>query len=128
MSYEDSLATYADPMLKAARLGIHEVIEAIVDTFPPAIYYTDHSTERIFLHIAVENRCEKVFNLMYQMSDYKDAFSSIKDKDGDTLLHLVARLAPSHKLNRVPGAALQMQHELQWFKVMITHNSNSMNV
>ncbi|KAF5800707.1 putative PGG domain-containing protein [Helianthus annuus] len=41
----------------------------------------------------------------------------MKDKDGNNLLHLAAQLAPIHKLNVVSGAALQMQRELQWFKL-----------
>ncbi|KAM0040220.1 hypothetical protein Hdeb2414_s0012g00391261 [Helianthus debilis subsp. tardiflorus] len=33
------------------------------------------------------------------------------------LLYLAAKLVPEDKLNKVTGAALQMQRELQWFKV-----------
>ncbi|KAH6779149.1 hypothetical protein C2S52_010386 [Perilla frutescens var. hirtella] len=107
---------YADAMLKAAELGIPEVIEAIVDTCPNAVYSMEVNTKRFFLHMAVENRCEKVFNLVYQMSDHKHQFSNIKDLSGNTLSHLAAKLAPPHKLNLVSGAALQMQRELQWFR------------
>ncbi|KAJ8756074.1 hypothetical protein K2173_024621 [Erythroxylum novogranatense] len=38
---------------------------------------------------------------------------SYRDKARDNLLHLAGRLEPS---NRISGAALQMQRELQWFK------------
>ncbi|XP_052198339.1 uncharacterized protein LOC127805629 [Diospyros lotus] len=38
------------------------------------------------------------------------------DKKNNNMLHLAGRLAPPSKLNLIPGAALQMQHELQWFK------------
>ncbi|KAE9446716.1 hypothetical protein C3L33_21389, partial [Rhododendron williamsianum] len=34
-----------------------------------------------------------------------------------SMLHLAGQLAPPNKLNLVPGAALQMQRELQWLKV-----------
>lgn len=33
------------------------------------------------------------------------------------MLHLACKLAPTHRLNCVSGAALQMQREIQWFKV-----------
>lgn len=118
LSDTDASFIYSTAMVKAAELGIHEVIEAIVEKFPVAIYAVEPSTSRYFFHIAVANRCEKVFNLIYQMSDHKYQFSSIKDLCGNTLLHLVAALAPPHKLNLVSGAALQMQRELQWFNEM----------
>ncbi|KAH6818365.1 hypothetical protein C2S51_001968 [Perilla frutescens var. frutescens] len=86
------------------------------ETFPVAVYSAESNTKRFFLHMAVENRCEKVFNLIYQMSGHKHQFAIMEDRSGNTLLHLVATLAPPHKLNLVSGAALQMQRELQWFK------------
>ncbi|KAH6828539.1 hypothetical protein C2S53_013787 [Perilla frutescens var. hirtella] len=114
LSQIEASSIYIDAMLKAAELGIPEVIEAIVETFPVAIYSSEAHTKRLFLHMAAENRCEKVFNLIYQMSDHKQQFAAVKDHSGNTLLHLVASLAPPHKLNLVSGAALQMQRELQW--------------
>uniref|UniRef100_A0A7N0TYS2 PGG domain-containing protein n=1 Tax=Kalanchoe fedtschenkoi TaxID=63787 RepID=A0A7N0TYS2_KALFE len=38
------------------------------------------------------------------------------EENGNNILHLAGRLAPSHRLRIVSGAALQMQRELQWFK------------
>ena len=51
------------------------------------------------------------------MSEHKNVYRTIKDPSGNNLLHLAARLAPSSKLNLISGAALQIQRELQWFKV-----------
>ncbi|CAA0842115.1 Ankyrin repeat family protein [Striga hermonthica] len=66
---------------------------------------------------AVENRSETIFNEVYQIfNDNQFEFSKLKDAYENTPLHLVARLAPPHKLNLVSGAALQMQREIQWFK------------
>ena len=39
------------------------------------------------------------------------------DNSGNNMLHMAGFLAPSSQLSRIPGAALQMQRELQWFKV-----------
>ncbi|KAE9447477.1 hypothetical protein C3L33_20625, partial [Rhododendron williamsianum] len=63
------------------------------------------------------HRHENVFNLLYQMGDHKQYITMRFDNLGDTMLHLAGRLAPQRKLDLVPGAALQMQCELQWFKV-----------
>ncbi|GMP36867.1 hypothetical protein CsSME_00008834 [Camellia sinensis var. sinensis] len=103
------------PLLEAAKLGIHEIIEEIVNSFPRAITTHDSENRNIF-QLAVIKRHENVFNLLYQMGEYKQYITRFEDDKGNTLLHLVGNQAPIEKLNVVPGAALQMQRELQWFK------------
>ncbi|XP_028084573.1 uncharacterized protein LOC114285693 [Camellia sinensis] len=103
------------PLLVAAKLGIHEIIEEIVNLFPRAILAKDSEDRNIF-QLAVIKRHENVFNLLYQMGEFKQYFTRLEDDNGNTLLHLVGNQAPIEKLNVVPGAALQMQRELQWFK------------
>ncbi|XP_028118598.1 ankyrin repeat-containing protein At5g02620-like isoform X6 [Camellia sinensis] len=99
----------------STRYGIHEVVEEVVESFPQAIWYVDNDGYNIF-GLAVIYRCENVFNLIYQMSGHKQDMMFVVDKNWNTMLHLAGRLAPFDKLNLVPGAALQMQRELQWFK------------
>ncbi|GJZ92102.1 ankyrin repeat-containing domain, PGG domain protein [Tanacetum coccineum] len=65
---------------------------------------------------SVINRSEKIYNLVYEMSEHKNIYKTIKDSFDNNLLHLAARLAPTNKLNQISGAALQIQRELQWFK------------
>ena len=72
----------------------------------------------IFL-VAITECQEKVYNFLYQISGHK-VFLAIDWMNGDNALHLAGRLAPSHRLNKITGAALQMQRELQWFKVILT--------
>nr|GFB22193.1 ankyrin repeat-containing domain, PGG domain protein [Tanacetum cinerariifolium] len=69
-----------------------------------------------FIQYSVINRSEKIYNLLYEMSDHKNIYKTIKDSSGNNLLHLAARLAPTKKLNLISGAALQIQRELQWFQ------------
>ena len=101
-------------ILAAAKAGNRDVVEEIVEVYPLAIYFRNSSSQS-FIHLAVKNRCEKVFNLLYQSTTYD--YSNEIDNSGNSILHLAARLAPTHKLNLVSGAALQMQRELQWFRV-----------
>ncbi|KAL0315846.1 UNVERIFIED_CONTAM: hypothetical protein Sradi_5462800 [Sesamum radiatum] len=116
LSYMEAKGIYYDAIMSAAARGIHEVVEEIIETYPSIIYcYTSYSRQYIF-HVAVENRSEHVYNLIYQMSDHKHFYSDLCDVNGNNLLHLVAKLAPSHKLNEISGAALQMQREIQWYK------------
>ncbi|KAI4347914.1 hypothetical protein L6164_008688 [Bauhinia variegata] len=59
----------------------------------------------------------KVFNRIYGVtSAIRDDLVVVKDKSENTALHMAALMAPSEQLNWIPGAALQMQRELQWFK------------
>ncbi|KAG5547059.1 hypothetical protein RHGRI_012928 [Rhododendron griersonianum] len=102
-------------MDRATRMGIPEIIEEIAERFPSLIWNEDRRQRSIFLQ-AVRNRHEKVFNLIYQMSDIKGYTAIGFDDDGNNMLHLAGRLAPANKLRLVAGAALQMQRELQWFE------------
>ncbi|VVA19022.1 Hypothetical predicted protein, partial [Prunus dulcis] len=74
----------------------------------------DESDRSIF-HYAVECRQEKVFSLIYGLSEYvRNAIVSTADKFNNSILHAAGSL--SAHLNHIQGAALQMQRELQWFK------------
>lgn len=103
------------PLLEAAHYGTYELVEIIVRRFPSLAYYYDRDHKNIF-HIAIENRCENVFSLVYQMSQHRHQLMISTDSSDNTMLHLAGKLAPQNKLNLVSGPALQMQRELQWFK------------
>ncbi|EOX92462.1 Ankyrin repeat family protein, putative [Theobroma cacao] len=61
-------------------------------------------------------RQEKIFSHIYRTGAKKNYMATHWDKDSNNMLHQAAFLAPSSQLDRVSGAALQMQRELQWFK------------
>ncbi|KAG5520861.1 hypothetical protein RHGRI_033436 [Rhododendron griersonianum] len=110
----DKLAKNA--LLTAAKFGIHEVIEAILESFPKLIWAEDEKGLNIF-HIAIEKRHANVFNLIYRVGPNRELLVQMRDPFGNNLLHLAGKLAPRNKYNLVIGAALQMQRELQWFEV-----------
>lgn len=103
-------------LIQAASHGVSEIVELIIEMYPVVTCYKGDKSRNI-MHLAVSNRFENVFNLTYNMSDRKHYFSNGVDNDGNNLMHICAKLAPPHRLNLVPGAALQMQRELQWFNV-----------
>ncbi|XP_051149138.1 protein ACCELERATED CELL DEATH 6-like isoform X2 [Andrographis paniculata] len=115
-NFAESRYIYEEGVLHAAALGVKEAVEMIIDIFPLAIHAIRLPSRQSIFHEAVENRCEDVFNLIYQMSDHKYLFSNAIDVEENNLLHLAGKLAPAAKLNEISGAALQMQQELQWFK------------
>ncbi|XP_031248648.1 uncharacterized protein LOC116106420 [Pistacia vera] len=102
-------------LLLAAELGVCEIVEAIIKSYPDAIWFTNEKNQNLF-HLAVMNRQEKVFNLIYQMTDHKHLLLMSQDIDKNNILHFAGKLAPENKLNVIAGAAFQMQRELQWYK------------
>ncbi|XP_060177754.1 uncharacterized protein LOC132607684 [Lycium barbarum] len=115
LSCEEVATIASGPLLEAAKYDNYELVEAIVTKFPSLLYYNDGNEKNIF-HLAKENRCENVFNLVYQMSQHRHSLMILADSSRNTMLHFAGQLAPQNKLNLVPGPALQMQQELQWFK------------
>ncbi|XP_058215684.1 uncharacterized protein LOC131326816 [Rhododendron vialii] len=114
----DSLATEA--MISATRLGIHEVVEEIVEAVPKLAWVRDSEDYSLFQR-AVIQRHESIFNLIYQMSHHRRCQTLLMDKSQNTILHLAGKLAPPDKLQSVNGAALQMQREFQWYKEVKKH-------
>ncbi|XP_038693142.1 uncharacterized protein LOC119991031 [Tripterygium wilfordii] len=101
-------------VFNAVKHGIVEFIEEIIKQYPDIIWSTDKNGRGIFL-CATACRQEKIFNLIYHLGA-KSLLAASCDKDQNTILHQAALIAPSSQLDRVSGAALQMQRELQWFK------------
>ncbi|KAI3932428.1 hypothetical protein MKW92_030705 [Papaver armeniacum] len=82
------------------------------------IYLADYRLpEQNIIEMAIAERNELMVNLICKSTIKKIDLVSRIDNDGNTILHYAAKLAPPAQLNLVPGVAIQMQRELQWFKV-----------
>ncbi|KAH7845609.1 hypothetical protein Vadar_004029 [Vaccinium darrowii] len=104
------------PLERATLTGIHEVVEEILRVYPYAIYLENDKKQSIFQQ-AIVFRQEKVFNLIYQHQESMAMVLSKGDDFNNNALHLAGYVAHPEQLYRRAGAALQMQRELQWFKV-----------
>ncbi|RZC44433.1 hypothetical protein C5167_037380 [Papaver somniferum] len=94
----------------AIKYGITEFIVECLSIFPFA-------GDETMIQIAIAERNEKILNLILETSeDQKDDLLSKIDENGNSILHYVAKIAPSYQLNSVSGAVLQMQRETQWYK------------
>ncbi|KAF6140385.1 hypothetical protein GIB67_013154 [Kingdonia uniflora] len=106
------------PFLDAAESGAVEFISACLRHFPALmwIHYKSHT----ILHYCIINRQEKVFKLLHhkRIRACQNSLAAYQDQNGNTILHLAAKLAPPEKLKAVSGAALQMQREIQWYKAV----------
>ncbi|KAL7174931.1 hypothetical protein ACSBR2_028691 [Camellia fascicularis] len=107
-NYSSVEKIFLPPLFQAISAGIHEIVEAILGSYPNAIHFQNQKKQSIFHH-AVVCRRENVFNIIHQ------------DKSKNNALHLAGYLAPQQQLYLRAGAALQMQRELQWFKEVEKH-------
>ncbi|XP_057969002.1 uncharacterized protein LOC131158272 [Malania oleifera] len=99
----------------AIKHGIVEFIVEIIKYNPDIIWRKDKKGRSIFANAIVE-RQENIFCLIYGLGTKKSIIARRHDKFANNFLHLAAKLSPSSQLDRVSGAAMQMQRELQWFK------------
>ncbi|PWA43154.1 ankyrin repeat-containing domain, PGG domain protein [Artemisia annua] len=104
---------YTRPILEAACQNAHKVVDEILYRSPEAILSTDQSGYDI-IQLAVIHRSERIYNLIYDIGERKNLYRTIVDSSKNNILHLAGRLAPSSKLNKITGALLQLQRELQW--------------
>ncbi|PHT54172.1 hypothetical protein CQW23_08634 [Capsicum baccatum] len=100
-------------LLLSASSGISEIIEEIIHRYPDAIWFVITENHNLF-HLAVINRHENVFNLIYQLSSYKHLVIADEGASGNNILHMAGKLAPLGRLNVIPGAALQMQRAMNY--------------
>ena len=103
------------PILYAAKNGILEMVEGILDYFPMAIHDETSEGKNIVL-LAAEYRQIQVYELLRKRNFLKESMFQKLDKKGNSALHLAATLG-EQKTGLIPGAALQMQLEIKWYEV-----------
>ncbi|KAG0458369.1 hypothetical protein HPP92_023526 [Vanilla planifolia] len=103
------------PILIAAMKGVTEMVKKILDTFPIAVQDFDSNHKNVIL-LSVQHRQPQVYKLMLERKMMRDSVFGKVDKDGNSALHLAARSAGDSHLWVIPGAALQMQWEIKWYK------------
>ncbi|XP_062109845.1 uncharacterized protein LOC133821707 [Humulus lupulus] len=82
---------------------------------PELIWERDDKNNTIF-HIAILNRHVKIFRLIHEVGVLKSVIRIEAGNNSNNILHLVARKPQQGKLDSIIGAALQMRHELLWYK------------
>ncbi|KAL2921658.1 Ankyrin repeat-containing protein ITN1 [Bienertia sinuspersici] len=102
----------------AVQVGNVDFLTTLICSYPDLIWKLDDNFRSIF-HVAVQYRQEKIFRLVYEIGAIKDLLATYVDKsNGNNILHLAGLLPSSDRLNCISGAALQMQQEMLWFKVV----------
>ncbi|KAF7820269.1 ankyrin repeat-containing protein NPR4-like isoform X1 [Senna tora] len=102
-------------LFRAAKEGNVEFVEKVLKADPQLVQLLTKLNHWHIFFFAVKYRQPQVFNLIHGIC-FKNKIASQIDIFENTMLHVVADLAPPPKLNRISGIAFQMQSELQWFK------------
>lgn len=104
------------PLLIATKMGVTEIVEKILDAFPVAIQDEDFNGKNVVL-LAVEHRQTHIYELLLKKKMImENAFRKL-DNQGNSALHYAAMFENHRPSSLIPGAALQMQWEIKWYKV-----------
>lgn len=117
MGLKERSDTVDEALLFAVRFGNVDFLVEMIKNNSELLWSTRSSSSSTLFLLAVEFRQEKVFSLLYGLDDRKHLLLADKDCYGNGVLHLAGYPSPPSKLSNVVGATLQMQRELQWFKV-----------
>lgn len=117
---KSEVKTLAKPKMEAAILvaaknGVSEIVDIILRHFPVAIHDADKDRKNLLL-LAAENRHSEVYKRLLKNRTVPIVIHKVDDQ-GNTALHLAAKHEDNNKLWPVPGAALQMQWEIKWYRV-----------
>jgi len=111
------------PLLIAARNGITEIMEKILHDFPHAVHDEDTHKKNVVL-LAVQYRQPHVYQFLLKRRKKNEELDRIFlqfDDQGNSARHLAAATIGDYKPWRIPGAALQLQWEIKWYKVWHKH-------
>ncbi|XP_076896462.1 uncharacterized protein LOC143549447 [Bidens hawaiensis] len=115
--------TYRTPhsvLFVAAEAGNTWFIVELLGTNPDLMLIKNWESQTIF-HIAVIHSHLGIYNLLYEIGDFKNEVCILCDKDENNLLHLVGRStrsSSSFMAAKTSEASLFMQRELLWFKLL----------
>lgn len=100
----------------ATKSGTVELVTECLENFPDLVWVRMGEEGHNVFMSAVQERQEKIFNLVYKISGYRKKLEASIDFSNNTILHLAAKLESRSKLSSVTCIALKVQREIQWFK------------
>ncbi|XP_042495915.1 uncharacterized protein LOC122075047 isoform X2 [Macadamia integrifolia] len=104
-------------MFRATENGCFEFIEECINHCPHVLLNLKIADGRTVFHFAISYRQEKIYRLINHLDPSStNDLARTADNSKNWMSHLAAKKAPIERLNQVPGAALQMQRELLWYK------------
>ncbi|KAG6677556.1 hypothetical protein I3842_14G033500 [Carya illinoinensis] len=113
----ENIGGVCDAITLAVKNGISEFVLKVARTHP-SFLENKYRNSRNILMLAVLYRQSEIFSNIYHGFDMENTLTSYGDCNDDNILHMVGMIEDSTMLNQISGAALQMQRELQWFKLV----------
>ncbi|XP_042510994.1 protein ACCELERATED CELL DEATH 6-like isoform X2 [Macadamia integrifolia] len=104
-----------DTLMLAARSGIVEVIDVILNECPKSIDFLDENGKNIF-HLAAEYRQVGVLKLLKSRGFLTIKMVADVDNMKNTALHLAAEYADHHQEKNIEPSSQKMWREMFWFK------------
>ncbi|XP_028753406.1 uncharacterized protein LOC114712996 [Neltuma alba] len=98
------------PLMIAAKNGVIEMVQKILEFFPSAIKVVNEEKKNIVL-LAAEKRQTKLYRILRGNEKLDKSVFSRVDKDGNTALHLAARLGV-----HLNWQTTTMVEEFKWFE------------
>ncbi|XP_050266524.1 uncharacterized protein LOC126710182 [Quercus robur] len=114
---EEHIDPPPDVILFAAKNGIIEMVEEILEIYPVACNEVDEKQKNIVL-LTVEYKQPHIYELLLSLKERDLLEASLfheVDCDGNSVLHLAARKEENYNWP-VPGYASQMQWEIRWYE------------
>ncbi|XP_031287196.1 uncharacterized protein LOC116145900 isoform X2 [Pistacia vera] len=112
----EAFETFWSPFLEAAKHGIGEIVNEILNAYFHAYTYRYKDNGHGLLHMAILHRQEEIFKIVKERNVYLPSWKAInKGGKTDNILHLAGQSTAS---SQVSGAVFQMQREVQWFKAL----------
>ncbi|KAJ3705615.1 hypothetical protein LUZ61_009320 [Rhynchospora tenuis] len=106
------LSVEESPVLIAAKTGITEMVQRILEKFPVAILDQDEDEKNIVL-LAAEHRQVHVYKLMLGLMTMKEHVFAKADNQGNSALHLAAAAIQPPTDTGVALQSLQMQRQIK---------------
>ena len=103
-------------LFRAVKEGFKEFVDRVLKANPYLIWARDQQWASLFQQ-AVLYREAEIFKLLHE-HPVKNPVMILKDEFCNNVLHMAGKSTPSIRFKSIQGAVLQMQRELQWFKVI----------
>ncbi|KAK7372594.1 hypothetical protein VNO80_05979 [Phaseolus coccineus] len=104
--------------LVAARYGILEMVNEILNRIPSAIHETNSNKENVLLVAVIHRQPFVLENLKMKMQSKPEVWNNLTltvDENENTILHCAAD-ARRDKSPQIAGSALQMMWDIKWFQ------------
>ncbi|MFS7909365.1 putative non-specific serine/threonine protein kinase [Helianthus anomalus] len=117
MIVKDKMETYPSQILFiAAKMNNRGFLVELIGEYPDLVLMRNDDGQTIF-HIAVSHRHRKVFSLLDSTGSMKHLITSVRDQQGNNILHLVGKNPEKNAYGNSVTTPFQLFSEHFWYEV-----------